>query len=59
MEHRQVDGNADSSVTMKNVEWQQVLAVLRKGRYDRVAPMIDKIISQCIGQTYAANRTTE
>lgn len=58
MEHRQVNINADSSVVMKNGEWQQVLTVLRKGRYDRVAPLIDKIISQCMQQAYdnAGNR---
>ena len=51
MDQQVVDARAESTVTMKNIEWQAVLAVLRKGRYDRVAPLIDNIIRQCVQQS--------
>jgi hypothetical protein len=61
-----VDGNAMSQVGMLNHEWQVVLGILRKQPFEVVAPLIDKIISQCVQQamqsttqTYADHRTTE
>jgi hypothetical protein len=46
----EIDGNAESSVTMANTEWQTVLAILREAPYKVVAPLIEKIIGQCVQQ---------
>lgn len=57
-----VEATAESSVVMQNIEWQQVLAILRKSPYEQVAPLIDKIISQCVRQAVqhaTTDRTTQ
>lgn len=66
MDNRQVavDAAAESAVVMQNVEWQQVLGILRKAPYEQVAPLIDKIISQCVQQairqpSHVTDRTTQ
>lgn len=48
MQH--LEASAESAVVMTNAEWQQVLMILRKAPYEVVAPLIDKIISQCVQQ---------
>jgi hypothetical protein len=56
----QVNPQALATVQMANDEWQVVLSVLREAPYKVVAPLIEKIISQCISQSMPdANRTVD
>ena len=50
MPEQTIDGNATTAVIMQNHEWQVVLSVLRKAPYDVVAPLIEKIVGQCVQQ---------
>lgn len=47
---------------MTNEEWQTTLSVLREAPYKVVAPLIEKIVGQCIQQAmpqHHADRTVE
>lgn len=57
----ELDRNALSMVQMTNEEWQTTLAILREAPYKIVAPIIEKIVGQCVaGQVSGiSNRTTE
>ena len=57
----ELDRNAEATVTMTNEEWQIALAILREAPYKVVAPLIEKIIGQCISQAMPrhADRTVE
>jgi len=46
----ELDRRAEAMVSMTNDEWQVVLSVLREAPYKVVAPLIDKIVGQCIQQ---------
>lgn len=46
----ELDPNVETSVVMTNAEWQTVLSVLREAPYKVVAPLIEKIVGQCIQQ---------
>ena len=57
----ELDRMSVSTVTMTNEEWQVVLSVLREAPYKVVAPLIEKIVGQCVAQAMPqhANRTVE
>lgn len=54
----ELERNAPATVEMTNEEWQTVLAILREAPYKVVAPLIDKIVSQCITQAIPKHADT-
>jgi hypothetical protein len=42
----QIVGNADHVTRLTAVEWNEILAILRNGRYSVVAPLIQKVVMQ-------------
>ena len=46
----ELDRMSASTVTMTNEEWQVTLSILREAPYKVVAPLIEKIVGQCVAQ---------
>ena len=46
----ELDRMSTSTVTMTNEEWQATLSILREAPYKVVAPLIEKIVGQCVAQ---------
>lgn len=49
-----MDRNKECPVTMSAEEWNVVLSVLREAPYKVVAPLIERIISQCVAHEHSA-----